>query len=264
MMQMTFDRCYGSFMSSMLHLLGERQTLTPPSPISFADYTAKCPVAERFRSASEIATIVNFYDSSTITTWAVAELLAHLSTCCTTKLLPRLHLLATACRDLSPQFYAAVRQQWCKLIRTTTDPVATLCAAKDINDTYLQAYAYFHVLQKTNGDISQYTRLTPLDRMRLLVGSMNLRRYDDADCRCADRGTYHYNDAWGTAVRKHKEPRPQTTTDAYLWSTRTTAPLQDSYEKHSLWDMFTVSPVGLVLHDGVALSQPPVPQSSIV
>ena len=305
MMQMTFDRFYGSFMSSMLHLLVTRtsNTHTHPSPISFADYNAKCPAAEKFRRALGIATIANFYGSSSITKWAVAELLARLFTCCTAELLPRLHRLATACSDVSPKFHAAVRQQWCTMIGTTTDPVATLCAAKEIDDTYLQAYAYFHVLQKTNGEISKDARLTPLDRMRLLVGSMNLRRYDDMDCPCTDLGTYHRSSggeslgdaeitggSWNTVGRgnlggrwhpggrgspggrghmgardhpgdrKHKLPRPQATTDAQLWSPKTSAPLQDSYEQHSLWDMFTVSPVGLVLHDGVELSQPSIPQ----
>jgi len=136
------------------------------------------------------------------------------------------------------------------MISSSPDPVAALGAAKSIQDQYLQAYAYYHVLKKTSGQIADDTRLDELDRLRLIIGSLNLRRYEVPACNCSDRNVKYdgYNRHYG--YRQHTHEPLQATTDERLWTPQTSAPLQDKYDTHTLWDLFTRSPLGIQLSDG--------------
>ena len=101
--------------------------------------------------------------------------------------LPRLHRLDEWCSEINPELTTRARIAWKRIARASADPIVALVAAKKVRDHYLHAYAYYHILQKTNGRIAADTRLDTLDRLRLMTGSFNLRRYEIPLCNCSDR-----------------------------------------------------------------------------
>jgi len=216
------------------------------SPLSFKEYTAKCPTVERFRRALGIASIAHFYEAADVTRWAISEVLAYLEQGSTPEFLPRLYQLGELCREINPDLANSSREAWKRMISTSSDSIAALMAAKSVHDEYLQAYAYFHILKKTTGQIADDTRLTTLDRLRLITGALNLRRYEFQDCNCYDK---RYRGSCS-----HMYVQSQGTTDEYQWTPNVSIPLQDKYDTHTLWDLFTRSPFGIKLSDGLEAS----------
>ena len=197
------------------------------------------------------------------TRWAISELLAYLDQGSTPEFLPRLHRLGELCREINPNLAINTRNAWKSMISTSSDPIAALEAAKSVHDEYLQAYAYFHILQKTTGQIADDTRLNTLDRFRLMAGSLNLRRYEAPACNCSDRhpaGGLGYHRHSGYDNRAHTHQPSQAAQDEYQWSPKVAAPLQDKYGTHTLWDLFTRSPLGIKLSDGLDASQFTLPK----
>jgi hypothetical protein len=119
---------------------------------------------------------------------------------------------------IGAQFFQQVRARWCQQVQTTDDPVSRLLVAKELKDNYLQAYSYFHILKLTNKQIGDDRRLTTIDRLRLMNGSHNLRRYDPRK--------YNY--------------QPSAEGD---WSPQVYCSIQDKYDERSLWEMFDYSPM---------------------
>ena len=171
----------------------------------------------------------------------------HTESCATLDLLPRLHKLAQNCCDTHPELQESVQERWRAIIVDTQDPVSTLLAARELEDHYLQAYSYFHILQKMRNDqIAEDMRLSALDKFRLLVGSLNLRMYKKPDCicqQCKPRFPLHFD-----------SKRPKQGIDLTTCSSDPGVHVQDNYDSISLWNIFTVSPMGLSLHDGVDVS----------
>jgi len=165
--------------------------------------------------------------------------------------LSKLHRLGELCREINSDLANKSRDAWKRMISSSSDPVAALVAAKSVHDEYLQAYAYFHILKKTTGQIADDTRLNALDRFRLMAGSLNLRRYEVPVPAYCNYSCWE----WQSYSRcGHVPALSQGTTDEYQWAPKTTAPLQDEYGTHTLWDLFTRSPLGLKLSDGLDAS----------
>jgi len=167
-------------------------------------------VIEKFRRALGIGFVANFYEAIDITRWAINELLEHIDSSATPELLPRLHRFSEDCRDLSPVLHEAVQTTWLKVLGTTPDPVAGLLATKEIHDQYLQSHAYFYVLRASVETIATDSRLTTLDRLRLIIGSLNLRRYCQScslqiqqvgKCTCAPQDRYDGCSLWDLFVQ---------------------------------------------------------------
>jgi len=187
---------------------------------------ANCAAPVRFDRALGIAAIAHFYDAAKVTQWAIGELLQYMSACTTPILLPRLHHVAHACRDVSQKLHDDVMAQWRSAIDATQDPVWFLVATKKIKDEQLQARAYFAILSKMKiGQIADERRLTTLDRLRLLLGATTLRRYEAT------------------------KPLNQFQEKERDWFPRLNLAPRDMYGDRSLWDMFTRSDIGIVLKD---------------
>jgi len=100
-------------------------------------------------------------------------------------------------------------------------------ATKDIQNEELQARAYLAIVsRKTNGDIADEPRLATLDRLRILIGAMGLRRFEGG------RSTMN-----------------QQALNERSWSPRLNIAKSDSYGDLSLWDIFNRSPMGIVLNN---------------
>jgi len=138
------------------------------------------------------------------------------------------------------------------MISSSSDPIGALEVTQRIQDQFMQAYVYYHILRKTAGEIADDPRLTTLDRLRLMNGSLNLLRYEKSHCDC-----YHKQD-YGCC--SHLQIRVQTTTNEYQWTPKAAAGLQDKYDTHTLWDLFTRSPLGIKLSDGLDVSHLAVPR----
>ncbi|KAH7101884.1 hypothetical protein BKA62DRAFT_159082 [Auriculariales sp. MPI-PUGE-AT-0066] len=208
----------------------------------FADYLQNCPIEQRVHRSLSIARLAHFYEASTILAWALKEL---------TSLLPSsnvrdsstLKCIYVFARDASKDLLDKLNEHWCQQVRSSADPVDWLIAARDVDDKYLQAYAYFHILNKTNAQLHEEKRLSTLDKLRLSMGTINLRRYQQNGCGC--NNPYSYGHRCGQ------------TQDPDQWSPKVTAPLQVKYGNESLWDMFAHSPMGFDLADGTDLITTP-------
>jgi len=222
------------------------QLIVGCSPISFQDYISNCPKAERFRRALGMTSIAHFYESTEIARWAIKELLEHLNIGLTPEMLPKLYRLGELCRDINPNLAQETGEAWKRMISSSSDPIAAFEATQRIQDQYMQAYAYYHILKKTAGEIADDPRLTTLDRLRLMNGSLNLLRYEKSHCNCHNKQYY--------GGCSHLQIRVQKTTDEYQWTPKAVAPLQDTYDTHTLWDLFTRSPLGIKLSDGLDAS----------
>ncbi|KAH7101882.1 hypothetical protein BKA62DRAFT_701700 [Auriculariales sp. MPI-PUGE-AT-0066] len=185
--------------------------------------------------------MAHFYEASTMCTWALQELvtLLPMSNLTDVAVLKRLYVFAT---DADQRLCQIFKEYWLQLVESSADPVEWLIAAKDIRDEYLQAHAYFHILKKTNAEIRAEPRLSTIDKLRLNIGTTNLRRYQVDGCGCVN--PHYYGHICGH------------TQDPDQWSPKTRAPLQANYGTLSLWDMFTRSPMGFDLTDGVELVMP--------
>jgi len=201
-------------------ILSVAPTCSSCSAISFLSYTKKCPGTEKFRRALGIGSVANFYDATDIADWAIGELVGRIDLYATPALLPRLHKFSEDCRDISPGLHQSVIAKWRKVIQTTPDPVAGLLSAKEVHDHYLQSHAYFCILGVSTETLAADHRLTILDRVRLTLGSMNLRRY----CVGCD---------W----------------QQQQFTARCACPAQESYDGRSLWTLFTQSDMGYSLAD---------------
>ncbi|KAH7096476.1 hypothetical protein BKA62DRAFT_719609 [Auriculariales sp. MPI-PUGE-AT-0066] len=201
----------------------------------FADYLANCSAVKQFRRALNIARIAHFYEAFTAATWAVNQLVALLpkSGAADVETMKKLRSFANRGSDIHAELPGMVQSYWCAEVRSTKDPVRWLLVARDLKDEYLQAYAYFHILFLPDQDLRAESRLTDLDRLRLYVGSANLRRYEsDCDCIVMDHSdscrSYH----------KHDAPDE-------LASLRPFLKLKDVYGEETIWEIFTRSPIGL-------------------
>jgi len=231
------------------------------SPLSYEEYTSKCPKAGRLRRGLAVASIAHFYEATEIAQWGIKEILAFMEEGSGPEFLSKLHRLGELCREINSDLANRSRDVWKRMISSSSDPVAALVAAKSVQDEYLQAYAYYHVLQKTTGQIADDTRLNALDRFRLMAGALNLRRYEvpvpAAYCRsnCWQ---------WQNGGRcPHVPAVSQGTTDEYQWTPNARVSLQDTYGTHTLWDLFTRSPLGLKLSDGLDASHFALPNRGV-
>lgn len=229
------------------------QLIVDYSPISFQAYLNNCPSAERFRRALGITSIAHFYEATELIRWAIKELLDYLEEGSTPEFLARLYRLGALCHDIDPALAEKTFIAWKRMISTSDDPIAALGNAKGVQDEYLQAYAYYHILQKTTGQIADDTRLTTLDRLRLMAGSLNLRRYETPACNCSNRHLQVTGPVSFTTFAQvaHTHRPVQATRNEYRWSPRVEVPELDNYDGHTLWNLFTRSPLGINLSDGL-------------
>ncbi|KAH7101908.1 hypothetical protein BKA62DRAFT_701784 [Auriculariales sp. MPI-PUGE-AT-0066] len=207
--------------------------------LEYENYKTKCPDDEQFRRALGIASMAHFYQAMDIARWAIGQLLLLLpsSNITAADTLKRIHSFSLRARDLEPQLSQKVREYWCNQVRSSQDPVVWLRASQDAADEYLQAYAYYHILKLKNVTIRTDARLSALDKLRLHVGVFNLLRYQGVGCTCASAQVLQTGHLCGRTV------------DPDEWSPTSSVPLKESYGAWSLWDMFTRSPMGLVLTD---------------
>ena len=201
----------------IISLPASDSSLSTFSPVNYLRYTALCPAAERFRRALGAGIIAHFYNMANIRQWAIVELSERINSCAGLDVVPRLHRFAAVCRGGSPAFYKLAHHACHEQIKTTSDPVAALLAAKELADIELQAYAYAHILRNKSDTIASDVRLTTLDRIRLTLGSLNLKSYP---CHCFKRDLL---------------PRCNC--------------VKDTYGGRSLWDVFTRSEMGFSLAD---------------
>ncbi|KAH7101904.1 hypothetical protein BKA62DRAFT_701774 [Auriculariales sp. MPI-PUGE-AT-0066] len=208
----------------------------------FADFMNNSTKPQRFDRILSIASIAHFYQCFEIIDWAVLEILDLFPACGVSDLqtLQRLYTLATRCGDQAPDLFELAQSYCYQEIQDSTDPVSWLCAAKEVDDPYLQAYAYFHILKLRNADIRDDARLSTLDRIRLHTGALNLRRFEPVACLS---GCFRFS-------RSHKsdcDRSPAVRQNPDTWSPDPRAPLQTHYGEDSLWDMFDRSPMGFSL-----------------
>ncbi|KAH7096478.1 hypothetical protein BKA62DRAFT_510333 [Auriculariales sp. MPI-PUGE-AT-0066] len=221
------------------------------SHIDFEDYTAKCPHEERFRRSINIARIAHFYEATTIRDWAMSQIITLLPSSDMTdiSMIIDLQTVAEQLSSFKPELITVARDHWRSVCHKSLDPVAWLLAAKNISDKNLQAYAYFHTLSRTNDEIRADDRLTALDRLRLSIGALNLQRHVKDPCSCVDLGfSGHQPSCHSLAIR-----RDIGATSSGACSPQVVVPLKDSYGGESLWSMFTRSPMGFELEDGIVL-----------
>ena len=200
--------------------------------------------------------MAQFFIAESVIKWGLHYLLQHTKACATLELLPQLHKMAQTCFGICPELQKAVQERWCAIIVDTQDPVSTLLATRELDDHHLQAYSYFHILQKIrNGQISADLRLSALDKFRLLVGSLNLRMYKTPNCKCHPALQCNHELDYNLWGYRFDPKRPKQGVDLSMCSLDPGVLVQDKYDSISLWDIFTRSPMGLSLHDGVDLSQ---------
>ncbi|KAH7101907.1 hypothetical protein BKA62DRAFT_829742 [Auriculariales sp. MPI-PUGE-AT-0066] len=209
----------------------------------FAKFTGAPWSQEILIQVLNIASIAHFYQCADAVKWTIGELRQYFQSITLDSipitLMPRLYCFARRATDISPELVDEVRTQWCHLTREATDPVGWLVRANEVQDEYLQAYAYFHILRLRNDTICAETRLSTLDKQRLTLGSSNLKQYEvDHDCPPGRPGHSY--------ISKCRQAE-KVSLDQDAWSLNTTAPLQDTYGKMSLWDIFTRSPLGYTL-----------------
>jgi len=199
--------------------------------------------------------MAQFFIAESVIKWGLDYLSQHTNACATLELLPRLHKMARTYCVICPELQKAVQERWRTIIYNTQDPVSSLLAARELDDHYLQAYSYFYILQKMrNGDIAQDAQLSALDKFRLSVGYHNLTMYKAPHCQCqpALKCDHKLHASFGLYFN------PKRANQGIDISTRFSDAgvlIQDKYDSMSLWDIFTVSPIGLSLHDGVDVSQ---------
>ncbi|KAH7097827.1 hypothetical protein BKA62DRAFT_715249 [Auriculariales sp. MPI-PUGE-AT-0066] len=213
-------------------------------PVTFLTYREKCLEKEQMSRAISIAVIAHFYEASSITKWAIGQVRDMAKKFGDDiSLMTRVLRLSPCVKDIDPDFDQTVRNQCLNQIEISGNPVAWLAAGKEVDDQVLQGRAYYWILYKSNGEIAGDSRLNTIDRLRLLIGSQNLRRYEAPNKLLIFRG-----------VDGTQEPRVklvQNTTDPRLWSPQVHTGMDQPYDGSTLWEMFTVSPLGLVVPDHV-------------
>ncbi|KAH7101902.1 hypothetical protein BKA62DRAFT_159300 [Auriculariales sp. MPI-PUGE-AT-0066] len=208
----------------------------------FAEFMDRSTTLERFDRILGIASIGHFYKCLDISVWAAAQIMLLLPNCgvtsCTT--LRRLYDFAARCSDIAPDLSTRAQNYCCQEIQKSEDPILWLVIAKHLEDQYLQAYAYFHILKLKNAVIRPDMRLSTLDKIRLHTGALNLRRFEPVACLS---GCFRFS-------RSHKsdcDRSPEVRQNPDTWSPDPRAPLQTQYGEESLWDMFDRSPMGFSL-----------------
>ncbi|KAH7101924.1 hypothetical protein BKA62DRAFT_701817 [Auriculariales sp. MPI-PUGE-AT-0066] len=241
----------------------------------FADWMTLSTRPERFARVISIASMAHFYQCWEITSWA-GDQLSELLPCCGVvdfNTLKRLYKFASFSSEHAPKLIEQVRTYWCQKIEASNDPVSWLAGAKDLQDQYLQAIAYFHILRLGNAKIKSNTGLSPLDRIRLQTGAMNLPRDDGVAANAAPPPTVIPSslpsrrndprrpyDSWAVLARSIKtsssdpldplnllqstddESRPAAVHDSWPQ-----VYLLTKYSGDSLWALFDHSPMGFEL-----------------
>jgi len=182
----------------------------------------------RFQRALGIATVAHMYSATRILAWAVAELLKYLRRHRSDQeLMTRAYRLAARIVD-NPGLLDTVRSEWIQGLEYAK-PVDMLAAAKSVGDHGMLGCAYFVIIQKqTAGWIAAEPSLTPLDRTRLVVGALNLRRWESHS-----RGSYSDSfKSQGEGVESWS-PRVDSLDGVTEW------------DPQKLWELFSRSPFGL-------------------
>ncbi|KAH7094184.1 hypothetical protein BKA62DRAFT_720989 [Auriculariales sp. MPI-PUGE-AT-0066] len=225
--------------------------------LEFSKWDGESTGEARFSRVLGIATIAHVYQAGDIVTWAVAQILGLLPALPVRDIVvvKRLYEFSLRADGVDPQLPKQSRDYWCSRVIETSDPVEWLLAAKELDDQYLQAYAYFHILKCTGVKVASDTRLTVLDRVRLLLGVTNLRRFCpvmadvNSSCPCQDPWThyqYGHSHSW-----RRIQPEPPVTGDQSELTIMADVPFQETYGTLTLWEVFTRSVVGFQATDGV-------------
>ncbi|KAH7094177.1 hypothetical protein BKA62DRAFT_720974 [Auriculariales sp. MPI-PUGE-AT-0066] len=247
------------------------------SIVEFIKWDKECTGDARFRRLLGIAAIAHVYQAPDVVAWSVAQLLPLLSSVPVRDVatVKRLYDFALRAEGVDPQLQTQCRDYWCSRVRESSDPIEWLLAAHSLNNQYLQAYAYFHILGCSGATLASDSRLTVVDRLRLLVGVTNLRRFTKPKsicactpnrkrCSCIQCGRpviRSYCDSchkWEQfPVEPVSEDQAQhSSTIAPITNQPAEAPimsdviLQDDYGTLSLWEVFTRSELGdLIGHE---------------
>jgi len=208
--------------------------------MSVEDYNASASQETRSQRALGIATVAHMYSATRILKWAIGELLKHLPNYSHNQ-----ELMARTCRLASnivdnPNFLATVRREWIKTLQHS-DAVHILDVAKSVSDHGLLGCAYFVILQtKNNGWIAKEPSLTSLDRTRLMVGLVNLRRWEPQS------SSYH-----NSYYQQQRTP----TQDVASWAPRLNInETVTSWDPLQLWNHFSHSPFGVRFDDETDMS----------
>ncbi|KAH7102638.1 hypothetical protein BKA62DRAFT_96647 [Auriculariales sp. MPI-PUGE-AT-0066] len=142
------------------------------------------------------------------------------------------------------------RDIWCDaLADPTTDPIALVAALDD--SPLLLALAYFYTLRLSDDIIAGDSRLTGLDRRRLMLGMWSLREEGilrsapwPEPCRRSPQpyirqGDIYLVDRWGRChLKKYYPPRP--------WQPRVDPRVGDGFSNdYNLWARFSTGPWSL-------------------
>ncbi|KAH7102628.1 hypothetical protein BKA62DRAFT_617331, partial [Auriculariales sp. MPI-PUGE-AT-0066] len=155
-------------------------------PISFLAYRESPSSESKCRRLVGVAAVLHMYDNPKDARWILDWLFSLVETC-ERKFIPGINFVAlhrTASRwaetdppdahERTPMTRA--RDLWCDMMaQQGTDPVAFLVAAKEQEDQYLQAHAYFYTLRLEHDVIAADKRLTVQDRQRLMIGLWSFR-----------------------------------------------------------------------------------------
>ena len=209
------------------------------SIISMEQYNASASRQTRFQRALGIATVAHMYSATRVLKWAVTEFLKYLThyrdNC---ELMSRAYRLASRIAD-NPTLLDTVRREWVNGLRNS-EPVDMLAAAKSVGDHGLLGCAYFAIIQKkTAGWIATEPSLTPLDRTRLMVGALNLRRWESRS----------YAHSYGIQSQS-------TSVDAASWSPRIDQNVEvTDWDSQQLWDLFSRSSFGIKFDGDTDMSE---------
>ncbi|KAH7096763.1 hypothetical protein BKA62DRAFT_718643 [Auriculariales sp. MPI-PUGE-AT-0066] len=202
------------------------------NPMQFQQYANRVPETIRFQRSISIAAVAATYQANAIAEWAIQQIMEMLPRrSVDPELLTWLYHLARHYPDITLPaegrwFSRTVTSKWCSQLVEASDPVPWLIAARNVQDTALRAQAYYFILQRRMaGQIAGDDRLSRLDRIRLSVGALNLRRHQ--------RGTITYTPYDGDA--RNWQPRVECLPTH----------VRNEYDGVSLWDIFTRSPLGI-------------------
>ncbi|KAH7101909.1 hypothetical protein BKA62DRAFT_829744 [Auriculariales sp. MPI-PUGE-AT-0066] len=161
------------------------------SHLEFANFMANPDPDMHLDCIANIGSMAHFYQCLAVTDWAISEILKLLSAFETGEMLAqmqRLLLFAHRCKDHAPQLLQEVRNLWCSSGWMVIAPSFCLQNVKMLDDNYLQARCYFNILEQTSAEIRNDNLLTALDRLRLNIGAINLRKYENIHCCNSTRG----------------------------------------------------------------------------
>ncbi|KAH7101956.1 hypothetical protein BKA62DRAFT_701940, partial [Auriculariales sp. MPI-PUGE-AT-0066] len=226
------------------------------SHLGFAKWDKESTGDGRFRRVLGIAAIAHVYQAMDIAVWAVAQVISLLPSqpIMDAVSVKRLYEFALRADGVDAQLQVQSRNYWCARVRESQAPVDWLLAAKELNDKYLQAYTYFHILKRTGIEVIGDSRLTVVDRLRLLLGVANLRRFTAVapatSCTCPNpynHSRHGYCSSWNPPQTQHLI----VSGDHKGQPIMADAPLQDKYGTLTLWEVFTHSAVGIQAEEDI-------------